>query len=181
MAPSLAVQEYASPSEKQKNKDQSKTRVNTNSGGPERTKLTNQQTMAAFATTTTRILLVLGMLLWHLPPQASGREPRQPQRQQTSFQDQCANFLTSEQATSSARASNATVTNHAFVAAGSNISLPGADVSCGLASQVIEVDLCRVSVEIATSNRSSVLAEIWMPADWNGRLVTTGNGGLGGC
>lgn len=180
MAPILGVQEYASPLEQQKEKHRSKTRVNTNSDGPERTKL--NETMVAFTSTTTRILLVLGIeLLWHLQ-QASGLEPRQQRRQQqTSFQDQCANFLTSEQAADSARVSNATVTNHAFVAAGSNISLPGADALCGLTSQVVDVDLCRVSLEIATSNRSSVLAEIWMPADWNGRLVTTGNGGLGGC
>lgn len=97
--------------------------------------------------------------------------------QQTSFEDQCAKFAIDD----NRRVSNATVTNHAFVAAGTNLSLPGADPSCGLASQVVDVDLCRVSLEIATSNRSAVLVEVWMPADWNGRLVTTGNGGLGGC
>lgn len=118
--------------------------------------------MASFS----RIFLVLGML-W----QTSGLEPRQ-----TSFEDQCSTFDPA-----AAGVSNATVTNHAFVTAGSNISLPGADPTCGQSSQVVDVDLCRVSLEIATSDRSGVLAEIWLPAQWNGRLVTTGNGGLGGC
>lgn len=113
-----------------------------------------------------RILLVLGAL-----QHAAGLAPRQ-----TSFEDQCANFDPA-----AAGVTNATVTNHAFVAAGTNISLPGGDASCGLYSQVVQVALCRVSLNISTTDRSGVVAEIWMPEEWNGRLVTTGNGGLGGC
>lgn len=124
----------------------------------------------AFLGTILPILLCLGQ-------QASAGSPRERLTQQTSFEDQCAKFAIDN----NRRVSNATVTNHAFVAAGTDLSLPGADPSCGLASQVVDVDLCRVSLEIATSNRSAVLVEVWMPADWNGRLVTTGNGGLGGC
>lgn len=81
----------------------------------------------------------------------------------------------------SAGITNATVTEHAFIESGTNLSLPDNDPSCGGKSQVVSVDLCRVALQIATSERSGVVAEIWLPGSWNGRLVTTGNGGLGGC
>lgn len=94
---------------------------------------------------------------------------------QENFQNQCSNFNPAD-----AGIANATVTNHAFVASGTNLSLTGNDI-CGQTSQIVQVDLCRVSLQIATSNRSGVVAEVWMPDKWNGRLLTTGNGGLAGC
>ncbi|KAF3910486.1 Tannase [Dactylellina cionopaga] len=45
-------------------------------------------------------------------------------------------------------------------------------------------DLCRLRVNITTSTTSSVIAEAWMPVDWEDkgkRFVMTGNGGWGGC
>lgn len=94
---------------------------------------------------------------------------------QNSFQDRCSQFDPA-----AAGIANATVTNHAFVGAGTNLDLTGND-ACGQSSQVVPVDLCRVTLQISTTNRSGVVAEVWLPADWNGRLVTTGNGGLAGC
>lgn len=93
-----------------------------------------------------------------------------------SFQEQCTSFDPT-----SVGITNATVTEHAFIKSGTNLSLPDNDASCGTKSQVVPVDLCRVALQIATSERSGVVAEIWLPETWNGRLVTTGNGGLGGC
>lgn len=98
-----------------------------------------------------------------------------PRQQATSFQDQCASFAPAD-----AGIANATVTNHAFVAAGTTLELTGNNL-CPLATQAVTVDLCRVSLQIATSDRSEVVTEVWLPQAWNGRLVTTGNGGLGGC
>lgn len=92
------------------------------------------------------------------------------------FQEQCMSFDPT-----SVGITNATVTEHAFINSGTNLSLPDNDPSCGTKSQVVPVDLCRVALQIATSERSGVVAEIWLPESWNGRLVTTGNGGLGGC
>lgn len=92
------------------------------------------------------------------------------------FQDQCTSFDPT-----SVGITNATVTEHAFIESGTNLSLPDNDASCGSRSQVVPVDLCRVALQIATSEKSGVVAEIWLPESWNGRLVTTGNGGLGGC
>lgn len=94
---------------------------------------------------------------------------------QASFQNQCSNFNPAN-----AGIANATVTNHAFVASGTDLNLTGNDV-CGQTTQSVPVDLCRVSMQISTSNRSGVVAEVWMPEKWNGRLLTTGNGGLAGC
>lgn len=92
------------------------------------------------------------------------------------FQQQCTSFDPA-----SVGIANATVTEHGFVEAGTNLSLPDNDPSCSLKSQVVPVDLCRVALQVETSERSGVVAEIWLPESWNGRLVTTGNGGLGGC
>lgn len=97
-------------------------------------------------------------------------------RQGANFQDQCTRFQPA-----GAGIANATVTNHAFVAAGSTINLPGGDPSCGQTNQTVIADLCRVSLQIPTSDKSGLVAEIWLPDQWNGRLVTTGNGGLAGC
>lgn len=111
------------------------------------------------------IFAQLGLGAW-----ASEMVPRQG-----SFQDQCLGFNPAN-----ADIANASITNHAFVAAGTSLNLTGNDV-CGQTSQTVPVDLCRVSLQIATTNRSGVVAEVWLPQGWNGRLVTAGNGGLAGC
>lgn len=95
---------------------------------------------------------------------------------QATFQQSCMSFDPA-----SVGITNATVTEHAFIQSGTNLSLPDNDASCGSKSQVVPVDLCRVAVQITTSESSGVVVEIWLPESWNGRLVTTGNGGLGGC
>ncbi|KAI3400618.1 hypothetical protein diail_2330 [Diaporthe ilicicola] len=95
---------------------------------------------------------------------------------QATFQEQCTSFDPA-----SVGITNATVTEHAYIEAGTNLSLPYNDPSCGATSQSVPTNLCRVALQIATSGKSGVVAEIWLPQSWNGRLVTTGNGGLGGC
>lgn len=39
---------------------------------------------------------------------------------------------------------------------------------------------CRVTVALKPSASSNINAEIWMPRNWNGKLVAVGNGGLAG-
>lgn len=68
-----------------------------------------------------------------------------------------------------------------FVANGTTINLSNSDASCGRSSQTITKDLCRVALHVATSNRSGINMEAWLPKDWSGRFLSTGNGGLGGC
>ncbi|PBP28443.1 hypothetical protein BUE80_DR000526 [Diplocarpon rosae] len=53
--------------------------------------------------------------------------------------------------------------------------------SCRRPSQVVDVDLCRVAMYVATSNRSGITLEAWLPADWSGRFLSSGNSVLSGC
>ncbi|OCL07972.1 tannase and feruloyl esterase [Glonium stellatum] len=68
-----------------------------------------------------------------------------------------------------------------YVPASKNLTFPGNDPSCGRTSQVVLADLCRVALSIPTSNRSGIIFEIWLPENWNGRFLGTGNGGIDGC
>ncbi|KAL8401160.1 hypothetical protein RB596_008088 [Gaeumannomyces avenae] len=53
--------------------------------------------------------------------------------------------------------------------------------SCNRPSQAVQTELCRVALQIATSERSGISFELWLPAQWSGRLLATGNGGVDGC
>ncbi|OGM47214.1 feruloyl esterase B precursor [Aspergillus bombycis] len=68
-----------------------------------------------------------------------------------------------------------------YVPAGTNLSLPYNDATCARPYQVVPVDLCRVALYLETSNRSSVTTELWLPRNWTGRFLGTGNGGIDGC
>jgi hypothetical protein len=46
---------------------------------------------------------------------------------------------------------------------------------------VVFADLCRIALSIPTSNRSSITFEAWLPRNWTGRFLGTGNGGIDGC
>ncbi|KAM0327133.1 hypothetical protein ACHAQA_006264 [Verticillium albo-atrum] len=91
------------------------------------------------------------------------------------FEEQCRNLA------ASLNIPNANSTTTEFVAAGTTLNFPNAVASCGRASQNVSVDLCRVSAQVATSARSGIKLETWLPANWTGRFLSTGNGGLGGC
>ncbi|KAK4495323.1 hypothetical protein PRZ48_013654 [Zasmidium cellare] len=78
---------------------------------------------------------------------------------------------------------NVTVNFVHHVPAGTNLTLSqeGPLATCGQAAQVAPVDLCRVAMYVATSNRSGITMEAWLPSNWTGRFMSTGNGGLNGC
>ncbi|KAK9450931.1 Tannase/feruloyl esterase [Limtongia smithiae] len=76
---------------------------------------------------------------------------------------------------------NSTLTNLNYVPAGTNINMTGNDMTCGRPNQTTTVDMCRISLFIATSNQSSIVFEAWLPRVWSGRLLGTGNGGIDGC
>lgn len=67
------------------------------------------------------------------------------------------------------------------VAAGTTISLPDNDASCTTPSIDVTAEICRVTLYVATSERSGINMEAWLPSDWSGRFLSTGNGGLAGC
>ncbi|KAK7045794.1 hypothetical protein VNI00_007196 [Paramarasmius palmivorus] len=77
--------------------------------------------------------------------------------------------------------SNTTVLVTQAVPAGTTLTFPEADPSCGANTQLISTDICRVSLNVATSDSSGIRMETWLPRNWTGRFLSTGNGGLGGC
>ena len=72
------------------------------------------------------------------------------------------------------------ITSSVRYPAGSNITT-GADTTCSMPYQENAVEICRVQGVITTSSTSSVKFDMWLPDVWYGRLLFTGNGGLGGC
>jgi len=76
---------------------------------------------------------------------------------------------------------NATVYFSTFIPAGTNLSLPENNSTCGQTFQLVSVDLCRIALYVSTSKRSGINMEAWLPANWTGRFLSVGNGGLAGC
>lgn len=68
-----------------------------------------------------------------------------------------------------------------YIPAGTNLSLPDNDPTCARPNQTTAVDLCRVALLVPTTNRSSISFELWLPDNWTGRFLATGNGGIDGC
>lgn len=93
----------------------------------------------------------------------------------TDFESKCASIA------STLSIENGVVYFSEFVAAGTNLSLPDNDPSCTTPSVLVPADICRIALSVATSNRSGISMEAWLPADWQGRFLSVGNGGLNGC
>ncbi|KAK3674330.1 Feruloyl esterase [Recurvomyces mirabilis] len=78
---------------------------------------------------------------------------------------------------------NTTVNFATHIPAGTNVTLPSAGTvaQCATPYQVAPVDLCRIAMLVKTSPISNITLEAWLPTNWTGRFLSTGNGGLGGC
>jgi feruloyl esterase len=76
---------------------------------------------------------------------------------------------------------NTTVSSVGYVAAGTTLTFPTLAASCGANTQLVSVDICRVNLIVSTSTRSETVMEAWLPRNWTGRFLATGNGGLNGC
>lgn len=74
-----------------------------------------------------------------------------------------------------------TVNVRKFIPANTTLLLSGNDASCNRGSQLVAVDLCRIALKIETSNTSGIVAELWLPEIWEGRVLGVGNGGIDGC
>ncbi|KAK1467082.1 tannase and feruloyl esterase [Colletotrichum melonis] len=68
-----------------------------------------------------------------------------------------------------------------YITSGTELAFAEADATCGIFTQPVSVNLCRITAHVPTSNRSGFWFEAWLPEDWSGRFLVTGNGGLGGC
>lgn len=77
---------------------------------------------------------------------------------------------------------NVTVNFAHHIQAGTNLTFDTTgDLEECRASQVASVDMCRVAMYVATSERSGITLEAWLPTNWTGRFLSTGNGGIAGC
>ncbi|KAF4981027.1 hypothetical protein FZEAL_3079 [Fusarium zealandicum] len=74
-----------------------------------------------------------------------------------------------------------TVHETTFVAAGTNLSLPDNHPSCDIPFQVVDSDICRVTLLTTTGPTSNISLEAWLPLNWSGRFLGVGNGGMNGC
>ncbi|KAJ3862620.1 Tannase/feruloyl esterase [Lentinula novae-zelandiae] len=76
---------------------------------------------------------------------------------------------------------NTTVYFSDLLFAGTTVQLSDNHPSCERPSQLVFEDTCRIAMYVSTSNRSGINMEIWLPRNWTGRFLSTGNGGLSGC
>ncbi|KAK2039348.1 tannase and feruloyl esterase [Colletotrichum somersetense] len=76
---------------------------------------------------------------------------------------------------------NTTVWFSTAVPAGTNLTFPENHPTCTRPSQVVDVDICRISMLTVTGPTSNISLEAWLPSNWTGRFLSTGNGGTGGC
>jgi feruloyl esterase len=72
---------------------------------------------------------------------------------------------------------NTTILDVAYLAGDTTVKPRGSCVN----TAHVTVPLCRVEFSTQTSAKSAVRAEAWLPDEWYGRFLGTGNGGLGGC
>jgi feruloyl esterase len=97
-------------------------------------------------------------------------------RDADAFATACANFASTAQLPA-----NVTLGFTEFVAAGSNVTYREIPSVCATTPQTVRVDLCRVYMNVSTSAISGLRLEAWLPRNYSGRFLSTGNGGLGGC
>lgn len=93
----------------------------------------------------------------------------------SNFQDNCNSFA------KQLKLANTTVWFTEYVPANTNLTFPDNDPTCTRPSQVVSADMCRIAMYVATSNRSGISMEAWLPRDYNDRFLSTGNGGVSGC
>ncbi|UNI16599.1 Feruloyl esterase [Purpureocillium takamizusanense] len=92
----------------------------------------------------------------------------------TSFESKCSDLR------HAAQPSNITPLYSEYVPAGTNLVVPGLDPSC-FNSTTIHVDICRLGLNVTTSDRSDFIMEVWLPRNWTRRFLSTGNAGINGC
>lgn len=68
-----------------------------------------------------------------------------------------------------------------YVPANTTLTFPDNVAACNRGSQAVTANICRVALSIKTSDRSNITFEAWLPENWSGRFLATGNGGIDGC
>lgn len=95
----------------------------------------------------------------------------------SSFQAKCESFAHKIQV------ADAIIHSVTHVPIGTNISMSNVPSVC--ASNADDTsstfEFCRVTLNVTTSPKSQIFMETWLPSNYSGRFLSTGNGGLGGC
>ena len=85
----------------------------------------------------------------------------------------------------SAQLDASTVVNSAlYYPVGAEISIATKDPTCvpfDDLERISEFEFCRIQMTTESSSSSSFNTEIWLPSNWTGRFLVTGNGGIEGC
>lgn len=68
-----------------------------------------------------------------------------------------------------------------YVSAGTTLLFPDNAASCNRGAQAVTANVCRIALSIETSSQSNITFEAWLPENWSGRFLATGNGGIDGC
>jgi feruloyl esterase len=76
---------------------------------------------------------------------------------------------------------NATRSIVQYASTGTTLALPDNDATCNRKAQIISTNICRIALSIQTSEQSNIIFEAWLPENWSGRFLATGNGGIDGC
>lgn len=101
-----------------------------------------------------------------------------------SFQAKCEAFGSKINAQNkNAFQNDVTLHSVTYIPAGGNISMATTPTACASddISTASPVEFCRVSLNVTTSSKSQIYMEAWLPGNYTGRFLSTGNGGLGGC
>lgn len=95
----------------------------------------------------------------------------------SSFKAKCESFA------HNIKVQNATIHNVTHVPIGTNISMSNVPAACAsnADSTTSTFEFCRVALNVTTSSKSQIFMEAWLPSNYSGRFLSTGNGGLGGC
>lgn len=124
------------------------------------------------------------MICLHIYPYLSVEAPRSPSRLHRDFLTHIA-AMAAELSACAGLAQSLQVPNLAVLSAddltsGTILNLT-ADPSCMRSQQRVDANICRLSMSLTTSPTSNITLEAWLPTNWTGRVMTVGNGGLGGC
>lgn len=130
---------------------------------------------AVFATQLPTMRLTKSPWLHLLQAYSAVAHPSKKPSSASDFRSTCSSI------TSKLQIPNITPYFSTFVPAGTNLTLPDSNVTCGTPYQIVPADLCRIALYVSTSNRSGINMEAWLPSNWTGRFLSVGNGGLAGC
>jgi feruloyl esterase len=126
-----------------------------------------------------RMIHIVALLALSLVGAPASAKSTLPSPYKKSFQDKCTSLVLDN-------FPNVNWGTPTFIKQGTilNLTEQFPDKTCLLYDGInpqIRNNICRLQVNVATSKTSAVTLEVWLPEDWSGRFLSTGNGGFAGC